>query len=155
MGSVTASIIAVVGTLLGSCITHMFQQRTSARTDRVNHQEQRRQEKLAACSAFIGVLMEYRRNLYFRWRLKQDQAPDEQQAQERAESYQLRSAAEQAMVRMHLICQDAALISLAEQALSAPGLLRHAVDITDLVARRDEVERIHKEFIEAVTRTLP
>jgi hypothetical protein len=155
MGNFTASIIAVVGTLLGSCITHMFQQRNAARADRINHRDQRRQEQLSACSAFIGALMEYRRNLYFRWRLKKDQAPAEQQVQERADSYRLRSAAEQAMVRMHLVTQDAALIGLAKRALNAPDLLRHAVDITDLVARRDEVERMHNEFISAVARKLP
>lgn len=150
-----ASSIAVVGTLLGSCITYMFQQRTAARTDRVNHREQRRQEQLSACSAFIGALMEYRRNLYFRWRLEHEQAPAEQQTKERADSYRLRSAAEQAMVRMHLVTQDAMLISLAVRALDAPDLLRHAVDITDLVARRDEVERIHNDFVDAVSQTLP
>ncbi|GLY88170.1 hypothetical protein Airi02_060990 [Actinoallomurus iriomotensis] len=154
MGNVTASIIAVLGTLLGSCITHVFQQRSAARADRVNHQDQRRQEQLSASSAFIGALMEYRRNLYFRWRLKQNQAPTEQQARERADSYRLRSAAEQTMVRMHLVTQDATLIGLAERALNAPDLLRHAVDITDLVARRDEVERIHNEFINVVARRL-
>jgi hypothetical protein len=155
MGSITASIIAVVGTLMGSCITHVFQRRSAARTDSANHQEQRRQEQLSACSAFMGALMEYRRCLYFRWRLKEDRAPEEQQAQERADSYRLHSAAEQALVRMHLVTKDAELVSLAEQALNAPDLLRHAVDITDLVTRRDEVERIHNDFVDAVARTLP
>lgn len=155
MGSVTASIIAVLGTLMGSCITHVFQQRAAARTDRADRQEQRRQEQLTACSAFVGALMEYRRSLYFRWRLKQDRAPAEQQAQERADSYRLRSVAEQTLVRMHLVTKDAELISMAEQALNAPNLLRHAADMTDLVARRDEVERMHNDFINAVARALP
>ncbi|MGI5224027.1 hypothetical protein [Actinoallomurus sp. CA-142502] len=155
MGSVTASIIAVVGTLMGSCITHAFQQRAAARTDFANHREQRRQEQLSACSVFIGALMEYRRSLYFRWRLKEDRAPEEQQTQERADSYRLRSAAERALVRMQLVTKDADLVNLAEQALNAPDLLRHAVDITDLVARRDEVERMHNDFIDAVARALP
>ncbi|GFE20378.1 hypothetical protein Sliba_08310 [Streptomyces nigrescens] len=152
MEAVLASTVAVVGTLMGAWVTYSFQRRAVERADRLHTQERLRQEQLTAYSAFIGILMEYRKNLYFRWRLKEEEAPEEQRAQERAETYRLRSEAEHALARARLVTGDVVLMRLASRALSAPSSLRHAVDRADLVARRGEVERVHDEFVEAVAR---
>ncbi|MFL4491515.1 hypothetical protein ACJ6WD_09675 [Streptomyces sp. VTCC 41912] len=149
MEAVLASLVAVVGTLLGAWVSYSFQRRSVERADRVQGRERLRQEQLAACSAFIGILMEYRKNLYFRWRLKDEDAPAEQQSRERDETYRLRAQAEHALARLRLVVDDAALMRLASDTLRAPSSLRHAEDRADLVARRDEVERLHDEFVEA------
>ncbi len=134
---------------MGSWVTYSFQRRSADRAERVRGRELLRQEQLAAFSAFIGVLMEYRKNLYLRWRLKDEEAPEEQLAREREETYRLRAEAEHALARLRLLCDDAALMRSASEALKAPSSLRHAADRADLVARRDEVERAHDEFVEA------
>ncbi|MEU9122828.1 hypothetical protein AB0C96_23690 [Streptomyces sp. NPDC048506] len=150
MDAVLASVVAVVGTLTGSWVTYSFQRRSAERAERVRGQELLRQERIAACSAFIGILMEYRKNLYFRWRLKDEAAPEEQRMRERDETYRLRAEAEHVLARVRLVTDDAALMRLASEALRVPSSLRHAVDRADLVGRRDEVERVHDEFVEAV-----
>lgn len=152
MEAVLASVVAVVGTLMGAWVTYSFQRRAAEQAEQAQNRERLRQEQLAALSGFIGILMEYRKNLYFRWRLKEEEAPEEQRAQERAETYRLRSEAEHALARARLVTDDVALMRLASQALRAPSSLRHAVDRDDLIARKDEVERVHDEFVEAVAR---
>ncbi|ARF53692.1 hypothetical protein [Streptomyces gilvosporeus] len=138
-----------MGTLMGAWVTYSFQLRSAERADQVRGQELLRQEQLDTFSAFIGILMAYRKNLYFRWRLQNEEAPGEQRSGERDETYRLRAEAEHALARLRLICDDTALVRSASEALKAPSSLRHAEDLADLVARRDEVERVHDEFVEA------
>ncbi|MDT0456440.1 hypothetical protein RM550_11950 [Streptomyces sp. DSM 41527] len=109
MDAVLASVVAVVGTLMGSWVTYSFQRRSADRADRVRGQELLRREQLVAFSAFIGILMEYRKNLYLRWRLRDEAAPEEQRVRERDETYRLRAEAAHTLARLHLVCDDAAL----------------------------------------------
>jgi len=57
MAAVLASVIAVLGTLAG----YMFQQRISERTEMLARHERLRQERMLACSAFAGAVMDMRR----------------------------------------------------------------------------------------------
>ncbi|MER7731549.1 hypothetical protein ABTX80_11765 [Streptomyces erythrochromogenes] len=58
MTAVITSLVGVLGTLLGSVVTHAFQQRSARRTERNALDAQRRQERLDACGAYAGLLVE-------------------------------------------------------------------------------------------------
>ncbi|MFE0930627.1 hypothetical protein ACFW4O_30810 [Streptomyces mutabilis] len=61
MEAVAASVIAVLGTLLGSGLTYLFQRQTMNRSEQFTRNERLRQERIAAYSAFAGALANYRR----------------------------------------------------------------------------------------------
>ncbi|WP_269855624.1 hypothetical protein [Streptomyces sp. RPT161] len=67
MGAVLPSVIAVLGTLLGSTVTHAFQRRTAERAARLTRDEKLRQERIDAYCGYAGALLEYRRVLVQRW----------------------------------------------------------------------------------------
>ncbi|HZM77812.1 MAG TPA: hypothetical protein VFC19_19005 [Candidatus Limnocylindrales bacterium] len=71
MDAVFASLIAVVGTLLGSAITFLFQQRTAERNESFARSQRLRSERLAIYSAFAAVLTEHRNALVKVWHLQQ------------------------------------------------------------------------------------
>lgn len=54
MQGLLASVIAVVGTLLGSTVTYVFQRVNAGRVERFARDERLRQERIAAYSGFAG-----------------------------------------------------------------------------------------------------
>jgi hypothetical protein len=75
--SILASAIAVLGTLLGSGITLVFQQRTTDGAHQFARREKLRQERLDACSINAGALIDYRRCLVHVWFCEHEQPPPE------------------------------------------------------------------------------
>lgn len=67
MEAVVASVVAVIGTLLGSGITHFFQSRAAERSEQFARAERLRQERIDAYCAYAGALLDYRRVLVHRW----------------------------------------------------------------------------------------
>lgn len=61
MAAVLASVIAVLGTLAGTATGYVFQRRISERNEITAREERLRQERLVACSAFAGAVMDLRR----------------------------------------------------------------------------------------------
>ncbi|WP_440107621.1 hypothetical protein [Streptosporangium sp. H16] len=61
MSAALGSLIAVLGTLLGSFSTYLFQQRTAIRAEAVAREERLRQEHLAAYSEFASAVTELKR----------------------------------------------------------------------------------------------
>jgi len=62
-----ASIIAVAGTLLGSTTTYVFQRLTAGHAEEFARNEQLRQERLAAYSAYAGAITELRQGVIAVW----------------------------------------------------------------------------------------
>ncbi|HZE16029.1 MAG TPA: hypothetical protein VE197_10145, partial [Mycobacterium sp.] len=56
-----ASIVAVAGTLLGSCLTYLFQRRTTERTALETRRERRRQEFAEAVADYASKATALRR----------------------------------------------------------------------------------------------
>lgn len=72
LSAVFASLIAVVGTLLGSLSTFLFQQRTAVRAEVSAREERLRQERLAAYSAFAAAVTELKRGVVAAWLRRSD-----------------------------------------------------------------------------------
>ncbi|MER5768457.1 hypothetical protein [Streptomyces sp. NPDC001985] len=143
------AVIAVIGTLLGSVITHVFQSRTTERVAALTRAEQLRQDRIAAYSAFAGALVDYRRGQNDRWHRALD-APGSPAAEEaRIGSYQLRSSAHQALVRVQLVCDDAQTLELASAAFEVTNCMHEAPDEDDRSQRSEQARETLSEFIEA------
>ncbi|MEU1018673.1 hypothetical protein ABZ383_08350 [Streptomyces sp. NPDC005900] len=135
MEAVAASVIAVLGTLLGAGVTHVFQRGAIARTEDFTRREKLRQERVDAYSAYAGALVNYRRVLLDRWFSRHENRPEDG-VESRFRSYELRSAAQEALFRVELLTEDDELAGLARRALDAVTDLHKARDRDELTERR-------------------
>ncbi|MFF8846913.1 hypothetical protein ACF08N_30055 [Streptomyces sp. NPDC015127] len=141
------AVIAVVGTLLGSVATHLFQRQTAERSAVLARAEQLRQERIAAYSAFAGALVDYRRGQNDRWHRAME-APGSVAAEEaRIDSYRLRSSAHQALIRVQLVCDDPQALDLAAAAFEVTNCMHEAPDETDRSQRSEQARETLSEFI--------
>ncbi|MFE7132032.1 hypothetical protein ACFVIM_14325 [Streptomyces sp. NPDC057638] len=141
--------IAVIGTLLGSVITHLFQRRTTEREAALNRAEQLRQERISAYSAFASALVDFRRGQNDRWHRARE-APGSTVAEgARIDSYRLRSSAHQALIRVQLVCDDREALELATAAFEVTNCMHEAPDEEDRSRRSEQARETLSEFIGA------
>lgn len=119
MEVVIAGVIAVLGTLLGSLTTHVFQQRTIARSEQFARGEQLRQERIDTYSAFGGALANYRRGKMDHWFAQHVHSATTDLADMRRESQRLRALALEAYFRVQLLTDAPEVVEAARQALRA------------------------------------
>lgn len=138
VSAVYASLIAVIGTLLGSLSTYLFQQRAAAgaREDRL------RQERLAAFSEFAGAVTTLKTGVVAAW-LRRDNPGEHRAAL--AEADRLGSLAETARFRLLLVSGQPE--PLANTAFGYMGTLRHAPDLPALEAAQADFEVAVSAFI--------
>ncbi|MFF9868684.1 hypothetical protein ACF1G0_25335 [Streptomyces sp. NPDC013953] len=139
------ALIAVIGTLLGSVVTHFFQGRAAQRTAALTRAEQLRQERIATYSAFADAVVEYRQAQNARWYRRNGSHAEAT----RLESYDRRAAARQALVRVRLVCSDPATVELAEKVFEVTHCMHEARDEADRERRSDQAVEALTAFIEA------
>ncbi|WP_329564094.1 hypothetical protein [Kitasatospora sp. NBC_01266] len=149
MNAILTALIAVLGTLLGSTVTHVFQQRAADRTGRSARQERLRQEQLTAYGAFAGLLVRFRRALMHHWFCVHEQEDADLEAELRHRSFELRSETQHALFQLQLITHDPALVELAARVFHQVGKIDRAPDRADVVRRRDETQALIDEFVTA------
>ncbi|EGX55133.1 hypothetical protein SZN_34477 [Streptomyces zinciresistens K42] len=127
------TLIAVLGTLLGTAMAYLLQQR-GARTERVAvRSEDRRRERLTAVTDLVSALAAHRRAMRVRedLRLAGDQ---DGYAAARAESHATRAAITAPLMLVTVLAPD--LADAASGAASATYALRGAADAAALTALR-------------------
>ncbi|QNP62755.1 hypothetical protein [Streptomyces genisteinicus] len=144
-----ATVIAVAGTLLGSVATHLFQHRTTERTAALAREEQLRQERITAYSAFAGALVDYRRGQNDRWHRAQETPGSAVAEAARIDSYRLRSGAHQALIRVQLVCDDPQALALAAEAFEVTNCIHEAPDEPERSRRSEQARETLSEFIGA------
>nr|WP_202456810.1 MULTISPECIES: hypothetical protein [unclassified Streptomyces] len=137
--AVAASVIAVLGTLLGAGLTHSFQRRAIERTERFTRGEKLRQERIDAYCAYAGALVNYRRILVDRWFSRAENRQEETE-ELRFRSYEMRSDAQEALFRVQLLTHDEELVRLAWETLDHVADV-HRADDRDALAERRRVSR--------------
>lgn len=148
-----ASVVAVVGTLLGSGITHVFQRRAADRSERFARAERLRQERIDAYCAFAGALLEYRRILVHRWFvLHEDDRCGEDTPELREEVYKTRYSAQETMFRAQMVTDDPGILDRSEQVMSATTELHWARDRETLTELRATTRQGIRDFIAATSR---
>lgn len=153
MEVLAASVIAVVGTLLGTMVTHRFQRQSTRLAARISREERDRQERLDACAVYGGALMDYRRGVLDHCFARRDDRPADECLTLRRELFQRRTAAQEAMFRVELLSDDADLIEAARHALSAVARVYYAVP-DDLDEQRTMSRTAVYDFIEASKKQL-
>ncbi|MFI1012223.1 hypothetical protein [Streptomyces sp. NPDC020965] len=143
------AVIAVIGTLLGSVVTHFFQRRATERAADLNRAEQLRQERISAYSAFAGSLVDYRRGQNDRWHRARETPGSVAAEEARIDSYRLRSGAHQALIRVQLVCDDAQALELAAAAFEVTNCMHEASDDDDRSRRSAQARETLSEFIGA------
>ncbi|MEU5594404.1 hypothetical protein [Streptomyces sp. NPDC020298] len=175
MEAVAASVVAVLGTLLGAGITHRFQQRGAERTERFTREERLRQERMDAYCAFAGALLNYRRTVVHRWYCEHEGRGEDEiretrlracvtsPARRRApgrggdtgpQGYDLRSEAQEALFRVQMLTSDEALVERAWPALWRIDEVHRAPDRGELDARRDVTRALVNQFVGAAKERL-
>jgi hypothetical protein len=128
MESAIASLVAIVGTLLGAAATYLFQMRTAKQTQQAVREERLWQEQLAAFSAFAAAITDFRKSQNDRWHRERDNPASAEFILARDESYRLRANATAALFRIRLVSEEGTLHDLAQQALSATENIHEAAD---------------------------
>ncbi|MGW7635878.1 hypothetical protein [Streptomyces decoyicus] len=153
MEAVVASVVAVIGTLLGSGITHFFQSRAAGRSEQFARAERLRQERIDAYCAYAGALLDYRRVLVHRWFVLHEEGRcDEDSPELREEVYKTRYTAQEAMFRAQMVTDDADILARSEQVMSATTELHWARDQEALTALRTTTRQGIRDFIAATAR---
>nr|WP_241745946.1 hypothetical protein [Streptomyces lydicus] len=148
-----ASVVAVLGTLLGSGITHVFQSRSADRSERFARAERLRQERIDAYCAYAGALLEYRRVLVHRWFvLHEDDRCGEDTPELREEVYKTRYSAQEAMFRAQMVSDDPEILDRSEQVMAATTELHWARDREALTELRATTRQGIRDFIGATSR---
>ncbi|MER7790037.1 hypothetical protein [Streptomyces sp. NPDC097640] len=151
MEAVLASFIAVLGTVLGSGVTYVFQRRNTDRSEHFARAERLRQERIDAYCAYAGALLNYRRMLVQRWFVQHENRPDEDTPELREHVYELRYAAQEAMFRVQMLSDDPALVELSERILEHVTELHRAEDRDRLNHIRERSRQGIRDFIAAAT----
>lgn len=114
---IVTSIVAVVGTLLGSLATHYFQRRNRADAERFERNERLRQDRVSTYTAFGGALVNLRRAQMDRWFAIHNEPKGADTESLRYETYRLRTAAREALFRVQLVTESKELIALGQRAI--------------------------------------
>ncbi|MEV4391089.1 hypothetical protein [Nonomuraea sp. NPDC049607] len=134
MEAVAASIVAILGTLLGAALNHLLGARTANRAEGLARTERLRAERIDAYCTLAGSLTNYRRGQMDLWFARQESPEQSSWIELRREEQRLRSAALEALYRMELLTDDEQLIAKGWDALGA-------VDRMNDLESRDELDR--------------
>jgi hypothetical protein len=148
MSNLTASLVAVFGTLAGSTLTFLFQRHSARQTEQFARNQQLWSERVAAHSAFAATLTDFRRSQNDRWHLEQADPSGTKFITAREESYKFRANTTAAMCRVRLICGSLTLSELAQRAVDAATEIHEAVDENDRASRSAKARRAVDQFLD-------
>jgi hypothetical protein len=129
-----SAIVAVIGTLLGSVVAYVLQERAgrAARADARAADQAR--ERRAALTALVSALADHRRAMWVREDLRLNGDAPEAYAAARAESHVTRAAITGPLTTLAILAPELATVACA--AADATYALRGAPDPDALTARR-------------------
>lgn len=136
MAAIFASVVAVLGTLLGSLATYAIQRSTVRQQQALAGAERRRQERVDAISAYADALTTYRRVKMDRWH-SVDEDRDDREAMRR-QDYEVRATAVSARLRVELLIDDQDLREQCQLALETVDAIKPGSSPKDFGQGRDE-----------------
>ncbi|MFD7308029.1 hypothetical protein [Promicromonospora sp. NPDC059942] len=152
MEIIVTSVVAVLGTLLGSLATHYFQRRNRADAERFERGERLRKERVSAYTTFGGALVNLRRAHMDRWFAIHDQRDGADPEALRYETYRLYTDAQEALFRVQLITESRELIDLGKQAIEGVDQMKPNLAAEEFAAIRDTSRQGVFRFMEAARR---
>ena len=143
------SVVAVVGTLLGSLATHYFQRRNRADAERFERNERLRQERVSAYTTYGGALVSLRRAQIDRWYAIHERRDNADPDAIRYETYRFRTEALEAMFRVQLVTESRELITVAQQAIDSVDRVSVRTPADEFKEARDVSRQDIFTFVEA------
>lgn len=128
MGGGLSTLLAVVGTLLGAVVTHLFQRRAADRAQGFAAGQQLRSDRLHVYGDFAGAVTEFRRGQQDRWHRRNEDAVGQAYVEARTESYRLRGVALHALFRVQLIASSHEVVEAAKLAHDKAAAVHRADD---------------------------
>ncbi|MFC9122729.1 hypothetical protein ACFTXO_23485 [Streptomyces sp. NPDC057067] len=145
-----ATVLAVVGTLLGSIVTGTFQHLAAGRAERAAAAEQLRRDRLDAVTTLASAGSDHRRTLWMRGEARLRGASDAELEELRAKSHITRSAITRPLVALRLLVPDPAVHTTAQAMVVATyDMVDAATSIEELTAAQDTARAAHDRFIDA------
>lgn len=145
-----ATVLAVVGTLLGSMVTGTFQHLAAGRAERTAAAEQLRRDRLDAVTTLAAAGSDHRRALWMRGEARLRGADDLELEELRARSHTTRSAITRPLVALRLLVPAPAVHATAQAMVVATYDMVDAVtSVEELTAAQDTARAAHDRFIEA------
>ncbi|MCX5197624.1 hypothetical protein OOK31_27650 [Streptomyces sp. NBC_00249] len=154
MEAMVTSLVAVVGTLLGSTVTHLFQQRSARRTEHTARQERMRQERMDLYGEYAGLLVEFRQAMLHHWFCVHEGTDAEEETALRGRSFETRSRTQQGLFRIQLVTGEPELLAVAAEAFEAIGRIDRAAVREEVVPRRDATRELIDSFVTTARRHL-
>ncbi|HEX4248256.1 MAG TPA: hypothetical protein VH008_10345 [Pseudonocardia sp.] len=151
MSSVLASVVAVVGTLLGVYLTSMAQRKTLEKNLTEARTEKRRQEFADALAAYASACTVLRRAEFQRARARLESADEHEQMQAKQETYRLRAEAWSAYYLVRLLAAPA---SDGELIRDAKAVIEHSRSITAKPTTMREVHQYNDAATEALDKVI-
>lgn len=147
MNGALSTLVAVLGTLLGVVVTHLFQRTSSERAQSFTLGQQLRSERLTVYSDFAGAVTELRRGQQDRWHRRREdpQGPDHFEA--RTESYRLRGVALHALFRVQLIASRPEVVDAARATYETTASIHQAAERAELSANGEQARESLERFI--------
>ncbi len=139
----------MLGTLLGTTVAHHYQRKSTRLAAEIERAERLRQERLDAYAAYGGALMDYRRGVMDRWYAEWDNHPEDDRLSLRRKSYELRTAAQEAMFRVELLTDSQALVDKARAALTEVETMYEKRDRKAFAERRASSKAAIYAFVTA------
>ncbi|ARP71304.1 protein kilB [Streptomyces pluripotens] len=147
-----ASIIAVVGTLLGGTLTGLLQIKSARITQSAARADQREEALRRALGELVAALGDHRRAMWHREVLRLNGATEEAVEAARTVSRATRSAVTGPLVAVSVL--ERSLAGPARQAALAAFNLRDATDHTTLAAHREAAIAATDELVAAASRAM-
>lgn len=146
------TIVAVLGTLMGSIVTGVFQHMASGRTERAAAAAQLRRDQLDAITQLAAAGADYRRVMRKRGQARLGRARRARQEQLRHESHGIRSALTQPMTVLQVLIPDPRVHAAARAMVEAAYNIRDAADSDALNAAQEAARAAHDDFVDVAAR---
>ncbi|MBF6176129.1 hypothetical protein [Nocardia blacklockiae] len=149
MTAVYSALIAVSGTLLGSILTFVFQQRTADRNALNGFAEQLRRDRLEAFHAFSVAASKFRHAQIERWYLIHENAESspEQLDEAKRQSYRLRTELKEVLLRVELVALEPRLRELGTAVVDAIRPIHRPATHAEHAALSDEAAGAIRAFV--------
>jgi len=152
MDAIVTSVVAVLGTLLGSTVTHVFQQRSAQRAEQNARRERLRQERLDVCGAYAGLLVDFRQAMLHHWYCVNEGRDAQDEAALRGRSFELRSRAQTALFQLQLITESPEVTAAAVEAFRVIGAINRAENVGAVTPLRSTTWELIDAFVAAARR---
>lgn len=150
-----ATIIAIVGTLLGAAVSGLIQHKSAGQTLKANRGEQQRRDQLAAMTDLASAISDHRTAMWMRGDAKLAGADAGRVTELRGKSHVTRSAVTRPLVSLRILVTDPAVRAAADEMVTLTYAMRQAdTSETELTEARAAAMNAHDRFVDAAARHL-